>query len=107
VGARGSTPRAGDAYGLTFATPEYLTRHWADEHFELVARQGEPSVRSLFAVDPFGDDPPAFVRACVFRYRFADPEGRARGLLRERELVRELTVAPVEVRLARGSGFVR
>ena len=70
-------------------------------------QEGEPSVRRLFAVDPFGDDPPGFVRACVFRYRFAGPEARARGLVRERELVCEFSVAPAELRVARGAGFLR
>jgi hypothetical protein len=32
----------------------------------------DPEVRSLFAVDPFGDEPPRWIRIRRFRYRFGD-----------------------------------
>jgi hypothetical protein len=41
--------------------------------------EGAPDVRRLFAVDPFPDDPPRYVRATLWRYAYADAEGRARG----------------------------
>jgi len=34
--------------------------------------EGSDDVRSLFAGDPFPDEPPRFVRARIYRYRFTD-----------------------------------
>jgi hypothetical protein len=43
-------------------------------------REGEPSVRALLAHDPFGDAPPAYLRAELFDYRFTTlAEHRATG----------------------------
>ena len=38
--------------------------------------EGDVAVRSLLARDPFGDDPPEYVRAVRYRYRFTTPEER-------------------------------
>ena len=34
--------------------------------------RGDPGIRSLFAVDPFGDQPPRWIRIRRFQYHFAD-----------------------------------
>jgi hypothetical protein len=59
--------------------------------------QGEPEVRAFFAVDPFGGEPPRYLRANVYLYRFTTPdERRATGAWWERTLrgpyVRTLTL---------------
>jgi hypothetical protein len=38
---------------------------------------GDPGVRSLFASDPFPERPPRWIRARLYRYRFAPPGGDA------------------------------
>lgn len=38
--------------------------------------QAEPSVRNLLEVDPFGDQPPRYIRALLYDYRFTTPEER-------------------------------
>jgi hypothetical protein len=38
--------------------------------------QGTPEVRALFASDPFGDDPPRYIRAHVYMYTFTTVEER-------------------------------
>ena len=40
--------------------------------------EGSPEVRALFATDPFSPNPPRFVRAVVFDYRFTDSAERGR-----------------------------
>jgi hypothetical protein len=45
---------------------------------------GDPGALSLFADDPFPDHPPRFVRATLYRYRFAAP-GNPEGLWWTRE----------------------
>jgi len=42
-------------------------------HFVWKLLHGDPGVRALLAKDPFGDDPPRFVRARLYRYEFAPP----------------------------------
>ena len=44
----------------------------------------DPSALSLFAKNPFPDGPPKFVRATLYRYKFAEP-GNPDGLWWERE----------------------
>jgi hypothetical protein len=39
--------------------------------------EGDEAVTSLLAEDPFEDDPPRYVRAVRYRYRFTTPEERA------------------------------
>jgi hypothetical protein len=41
--------------------------------FLLRLRDGAPEVRRLLAVDPFGDAPPAYLRAVLYEYRFTRP----------------------------------
>ncbi len=38
--------------------------------------EGSPDVRSAFAVDPFGDEPPKYIRANVYVYNFTTAEER-------------------------------
>jgi lipase maturation factor 1 len=64
--------------------------------------EGRPEVRELFARDPFGDDPPRYLRSTLYEYRFTEPGedgwwtrralrpfcppvARARGVGRERD----------------------
>lgn len=35
--------------------------------------EGRPEVRALLARDPFGDDPPRYLRSTLYRYQFTDP----------------------------------
>ena len=46
----------------------------------------DPAAVSLFASNPFGDKPPRYIRAVLYRYEFAKPGG-SRGLWWTRELV--------------------
>jgi hypothetical protein len=48
---------------------------------------GEPSVTGLLATQPFADHPPRYVRAVSYRYEFATPAERGRGLWWSREMV--------------------
>ena len=51
-------------------------------------RQGSPPVLSLLERHPFTDKPPAFLRARLYRYRYATPTERAAsGQIWERELL--------------------
>ena len=55
---------------------------------ELRLLEGSPDVLRLFARDPFGGDPPAFVRAVKWQYWFTTPaEKRASGAWWRRELL--------------------
>ena len=47
----------------------------------------EPSVTALLAKNPFPDEPPRYVRAAFFDYRFSDSAARARGLWWERRFL--------------------
>lgn len=38
--------------------------------------QGEPDVRAFFSYDPFGDEPPRYLRANVYMYEFTTPQER-------------------------------
>jgi len=42
-------------------------------HLVFKLLHNDPGALSLFASNPFSDRPPRFVRATLFRYRFADP----------------------------------
>jgi hypothetical protein len=42
-------------------------------HLVFLLLHGDPGATSLFATNPFPDEPPRFVRATLYRYRFADP----------------------------------
>jgi hypothetical protein len=42
-------------------------------HLSYLLLSGEPSVKQHFVNDPFPDRPPRFVRARLYRYRFAEP----------------------------------
>jgi len=51
-------------------------------------RDGSPVVASLFAHNPFAQQPPRFVRLAVYRYRFSDAATRrATGAWWSRELL--------------------
>ena len=49
--------------------------------------ENEPSVTALLAKNPFPDEPPRYVRAAFFDYRFSDSAARARGLWWERRFL--------------------
>jgi len=50
-------------------------------------REGSPQVLSLLAVNPFPAQPPRFVRAVLYDYRFTNAEERRRtGAWWKREL---------------------
>jgi lipase maturation factor len=52
--------------------------------------EGDPATVALLGPDPFGDQPPALVRARLYRYRFTTPaERRQTGAWWSRELVGE------------------
>jgi hypothetical protein len=50
--------------------------------------QGKQGPRRFFSKNPFPDEPPRYVRALLYRYRFARP-GEGKGAWWERELVGE------------------
>jgi hypothetical protein len=61
-------------------------------HFVAKLLEGDPRVRGLLANDPFPDRPPRFVRARLYRYRFAppgSPRGESSGAWWERTLLGE------------------
>jgi len=61
-----------------------------------------PRVRSLFAVNPFPNDPPRMLRVAVYRYRFTDMEtGRSTGAWWSRELLGYSRAAGAGTRSAR------
>jgi len=58
--------------------------------FERFCRQllaGSPDVLKLLARNPFPDRPPRYIRAIVYRYRFAPPADHSRGVWWTREEV--------------------
>lgn len=55
---------------------------------------GEPTVRALFARDPFPAAPPRFTRCALFHFAFADAEQRARGVYWQRTFVAVHTQGP-------------
>jgi len=56
--------------------------------------QGDPNTLSLFAMNPFPDHAPRFLRARYYRYRFTDAEERHRtGQWWNRELAGEYVPA--------------
>jgi lipase maturation factor 1 len=60
---------------------------WLSRFMERL-RAGEPAVRALLARDPFGDAPPAYVRAQLFDYHFTSlAELRASGAWWTRQAV--------------------
>ena len=59
------------------------------EPFLVKLLQHDPAVRGLLRSVPF-DQPPAVVRARLYRYRFADAEARKAGDWWTRSLVTEL-----------------
>ena len=59
------------------ALGDYRQNGWLMRLMTLL-RDGEPAVRALFETDPFGDDPPRFVRAVAYQYHFTTPDERAR-----------------------------
>jgi hypothetical protein len=46
------------------------------ERFADALLAGAPDVRGLLARDPFGDDPPRYVRSTVYDYTFVGPGGK-------------------------------
>ena len=70
------------------ALEDPATAQW----FERFCRRllaGSPDVVGLLAGDPFPDRPPRYIRAMVYRYHFAAPDDRRRGIWWTRELVGE------------------
>jgi Lipase maturation factor len=65
--------------------------------------RGEPRVRALLARDPFGGQPPRFVRAELYEYRFTRWSERGSGYWRRRRVgsyLRPLSLADPELRQA-------
>ena len=48
--------------------------------------QGSPAVEDLLAVNPFPGQPPRYVRALIYDYRFADRDEKGRGVWWKRRL---------------------
>jgi hypothetical protein len=71
----------------------------------------DPGAVSLFASNPFPDQPPRYIRAIRYRYRFAKP-GNSQGLWWQRERVDEWLPAlsadnPALVNSVKGAGWLR
>jgi hypothetical protein len=64
---------------------------------------GTPAVTALLASHPFGDHPPRYVRARLYRYEFATTPERRQGLWWRRELV-GIYAPPVEATASDASG---
>jgi hypothetical protein len=54
-------------------------------HFAYLLLKGEPAIKTLIARNPFPDAPPRFVRARLYRYRFAEERNAERYWQRELE----------------------
>jgi lipase maturation factor 1 len=52
-------------------------------------QEGSPEVLALLAVNPFPDEPPRYLRARLYNYRFATPAQRAQGVWWQRQLIGE------------------
>lgn len=63
-------------------------------HLAYLLLRGEPTIKSQLAFDPFADRPPRFVRAQLYRYRFAPL--RERGVHWQRERLDEY-LAPLSL----------
>jgi predicted DCC family thiol-disulfide oxidoreductase YuxK len=61
--------------------PRRLPWFW---HFLQRLLENEPAVTALLDKNPFPDEPPRYVRAAFFDYRFSDAAAKARGLWWER-----------------------
>jgi hypothetical protein len=71
------------------ALGRYESEHWF-QNFCVRLLQGSPTVLKLLRSDPFDGRPPRYVRATLYRYRFADAATHARdGVWWTRELVGE------------------
>ncbi len=78
-----------------------ISRRYADPWFPVLVQRllaGDPHVTGLLRHDPFAGDPPRYVRALRYRYRFTTrQERRATGAWWSRELVGEF-MRPVGLR---------
>jgi osmotically-inducible protein OsmY len=73
---------------MWFAALESYDRNPWFERFLARLLEDAPAVTGLLRTDPFAGDPPRFVRALLYRYRFSDPATRAAtGQWWTRELV--------------------
>jgi len=72
---------------MWFAALRGQPPYWFAELLErLLAAQ--PEVLALLAESPFGDTPPRYVRARLWKYRFSSPEAKdSEGIWWTRELV--------------------
>jgi len=71
----------------------------------------EPGAVSLFASNPFPGKPPRYIRAVLYRYKFAKP-GNIRGLFWERERIGDWIPVvsadnPVLIRFLQSEGWVK
>ena len=64
------------------ALASYPEERWYQQFCERLL-DGSPAVRRLLASDPFDGTPPKYIRATLYRYRFA-PRGQAGWWVRER-----------------------
>ena len=64
------------------ALGRYEEEHWYQRFCDRLL-EGSPSVRGLLAADPFAGTPPKYVRATLYRYRFA-PSGQKTWWVRAR-----------------------
>jgi hypothetical protein len=64
----------------------YERTYWFDAFLERLL-EGAPAVTALLADAPAGDRAPRYVRAVLYRYEFATPVERRRGLWWRRELI--------------------
>ncbi|HSR55216.1 MAG TPA: lipase maturation factor family protein, partial [Alphaproteobacteria bacterium] len=63
--------------------------------------EGEPTVLAFFKTNPFSDEPPRYIRAVLYDYRFSDPEAKAQtGAWWTRKRLR-LYLPPVTLRTGR------
>jgi hypothetical protein len=74
------------AWQLWFAAMSTPERYPWTVHLVWKLLHGDSGVLSLLATNPFPGDPPRFVRASLYRYRFAPP-GNPEGVWWERTLV--------------------
>jgi hypothetical protein len=69
------------------ALGEYVGEPWFQSFCRRLL-EGAPAVAGLLAENPFPEEPPRFVRATLYRYRFTDlPARRATGAWWVRDLV--------------------
>jgi predicted DCC family thiol-disulfide oxidoreductase YuxK len=73
------------------ALGDYRRHPWLVHCMQRI-QAGSPTVLALLKDNPFPDEPPNYLRAVIYNYRFADPEVRkAEGVWWEREFIGSYT----------------